>query len=153
MKWFLKMMCPVVALILLQSCEKEVANNEEIIDHFTYGAKFNWREDAIKTGNGDWKKITNGHVFSWLAQGSSLQRSNFAVYSNRANINADFLYTIQKDSVFALILVSDTVYFLNADHNRRTDLEGNLTFSPDSSLILKNTAISPAISVKYKLEK
>ena len=153
MKCFFKFLCPIVALVLLQSCEKEGTKNEVIIDYFTYSAKFNWLEDSIKTDNADWTKVAKGNVFSWLAQDNNLQSSSSAVYPDRTNIKADFLYTIQKDSVFALRLSSDTVYFLDANRNRRTDIEGQITFSPDTSLILRNTAISPVISVKYRLEK
>jgi hypothetical protein len=137
-------------LFILQSCEKEGTKKEVMIDYFTYGAKFNWREDSIKTDNGDWTKVAKGNEFSWLAQNNNLQSSNFAVYPDRTNIKADFLYTIQKDSVFALRLSSDSVYFLDENSNLRTDLKGQIT---DTSLILRNTAISPAISVKYRLKK
>lgn len=153
MKCFFKFLCPIVALVLLQSCEKEGTKDEVIVDYFTYGAKFNWREDYIKTGNGDWSKVEKGNVFSWLAQDISLQSSGFAIYPDKTNIKADFHYTIQKDSVFVLKLSSDSVYFLDANSNLRTDIEGQITFSPDTSLILRNTEISPAISIKYKLEK
>lgn len=142
-----------MTLVLLQSCEKDSTGDETIIDHLTYGAKFNWLEDSIKVDNGNWKKVANSNVFSWLAQDGNLQSSNFAVYHNRANIKANFFYTIQKDSVFALKLSSGTVYFLDENHNRRADLEGQITFLPDTLLILNNTAVSPAISVKYRLER
>lgn len=153
MKCIFKFLCPIVALVLLQSCEKMSSADEVIIDPFTYGAKFNWREDSIKMGSGDWAKIAKGNVFSWLAQDGNLQSSNFAIYPERTNIKTDFSYTIQKDSVFALTLSSDTVYLLDENRKRRIDLVGQISFSPDTSLILRNTAISPAISVKYRLEK
>ena len=137
-------------LFILQSCEKAGTKKEVIIDYFTYGAKFDWREDSIKTDNGGWTKVAKGNVFSWLAQNNNLKSSNFAVYLDRTNIKADFFYMIQKDSVLALRLSSDSVYFLDENRNLRTDLKGQIT---DTSLILRYTAISPAISVKYRLEK
>ncbi|KAA2240676.1 hypothetical protein F0L74_31525 [Chitinophaga agrisoli] len=141
-----------MALLLFQSCDKKDQDDDLQIDPFTYGAKFNWREDSIKTSE-SWTKIANGNAFSWLAQGNTLQSSNFATYSSRTNIKTDFVYTIQKDSVFALKLTADSIYFLDANGNQRTDVKGKLTLSPDTSLILLNTAVSPEIRIKYRLEK
>jgi len=67
MKYFFKFLCPIVALMLLQSCEKKDKDDDLQIDHFPYGAKFNWQEDSIKTGNGDWAKVAKGICFhGWL---------------------------------------------------------------------------------------
>lgn len=153
MKCIIKFLCPIVALVLLQSCEKKVMEDEVIIDYYTYGAKFNWREDSIKTGSGDWAKIEKGNLFSWLAGNNTLQSSEFALYPDRTNIKADFFYSIKKDSVFALTLSTDAVYFRDENGKHRTDIVGQMSFLPDTSLTLRNTAISPAISVKYRLEK
>lgn len=152
MKFLLNIFCSIVALTYLQSCKKESGDNEVAIDYFTYGAKFNWREDSIKVGTGDWTKVANGHVFSWLAPDRTLQNSNFASYADRTNIKADFPYVIAKDSVFAIKLSADNVYFLDHSNKQRTDVVGQVNLAPDSSLILINTAVSPIISIKYRLE-
>jgi hypothetical protein len=143
-----------VASLLLQSCGKDNQNKEVQVDHFTYGAKFNWREDSVKTkAEGGWTKIENGNIFSWLAKDNTLQSTHFAAYGVRTNIKADFVLTIQKDSVFALKQTADSIYFMDSNGNQRTDVKGKITYSPDTSLILLNTAVSPVITIKYKLEK
>ncbi|WPV01458.1 hypothetical protein SNE26_06700 [Mucilaginibacter sp. cycad4] len=153
MKTFLKFLCPIMALVLFQSCKKESTESKVVIDPYTYAAKFNWMEDSIKVDNSAWTKVAKGNLFSWLSQDGKVQKSNFAIYNKRANIKTDFVYAIQKDSVFALKLLSDTVYFLDKNGNSRADLKGQVTLGKDTSLILRNTGASPAISVKYKLEK
>jgi hypothetical protein len=154
MKYFFKFLCPIVALLLLQSCDKKDQGGELQIDYFTYGAKFNWREDSIKTDKSEsWTKIENGNVFSWLAKDNLLQNSNFGMYGAQTNIQASFVYTIQKDSVFALKQTADSIYFLDGNGNQRTDVKGRISFSPDTSLILLNKAVSPEITIKYRLEK
>ncbi|MEZ2444584.1 hypothetical protein AB6805_22820 [Chitinophaga sp. RCC_12] len=154
MKSFFIFLCPIVALLLLQSCGKDDNNDDLQIDPFTYGAKFDWREDSIKTQQeGSWTKIGNGNIFSWLARENTLQSTSFAAYGLRTNIKANFVYTIQKDSVFALKLTADSIYFLDGDGRQRTDLKGKVTYSPDTSLVVINTAVSPAITIKYRLEK
>ena len=81
-----------------------------------------------------------------------LHHTRFAVYDNRSNINTDFSYTIRQDSVFTIELSSDTLYFLDADKDYRTDIQGRVIFSPDTALILRNSAVSPGISIKYRLK-
>ena len=136
-----------------QSCEKSAQEPEVIIDYYTYAAKYNWSEDSIKTGDGQWVKVEKSNTFSWLSPVNSLQKSNAAVYSNISNIKTNFNYLIPKDSVFTIKLSSDTVYFIGANNNNRTDLIGNLTFSTDTSLVLRNLGVSPAVSIKYKQRK
>lgn len=154
MKSFFIFLCPIVTLLLLQSCDKNDKDDDLQVDPFTYGAKFDWREDSIKTQQeGAWTKISNGNVFSWLAKDNTLQSTSFAAYGLRTNIKTDFVYTIRKDSVFAIKLTADSIYFMDGNGKPRTDLKGKITYSPDTSLVLLNTAVSPAITIKYKLEK
>lgn len=94
-------------------------------------------------GNGDWAKVAKGNLFSWLAKDCNLQ-GNVAIYQTEL-IKADFSYTIQKNSVFKMTLPSNTVYFLDESLKRRTDIEGQISFSQKTSLILHNTAISTDI--------
>lgn len=154
MKYCFNFLCSVAVLILIQSCGKKDKATDPQIDHFTFGAKFNWKEDVIKTDKeGSWVKISNGNIFSWLAKDSTLRGSNFALYSVRTNLKADFVYTIQPDSVFAIKQLADSVFFLDKNGLQRTDIKGRVTFSPDTSLILVNAGVSPEIMIKYRLEK
>jgi Txe/YoeB family toxin of Txe-Axe toxin-antitoxin module len=154
MKCFFTFLCPIVALLVLQSCGKEDKDNDLQIDPFTYGAKFDWREDSVKTQQeGSWTKIQDGNVFSWLAKNNTLQSTTFGAYGLRTNIKTNFVYTIEKDSVFALRLTADSIYFLDGNGHQRTDVKGKITYSPDTSLVVLNTAVSPGITIKYKLEK
>jgi len=154
MKCLFIFLCPIVTLLLLQSCSKNDSNNEIQTDPFTYAKQFNWREDSIKTGSDiTWTKVGNGNVFSWLASKSTLQSAAFATYVGRTNIKTNFEYAIVKDSVFVLQQKSDSIFFLDANDNRRADVKGIVSYSPDTSLVLINTAVSPALTIKYKLEK
>jgi len=158
MKCIIKFLCPIVALVILQSCEKKGLEDEVIIDYYNYATKFDWREDSVKTGSGDWAKIEKGTLFTLLSEdltlGKALQRpGGFAIYINRNNLRAEFIYSISKDSIFTFSLSKDSIYFPDQSGRYRTDLKGQLSFSPDTSLILRNTAISPEISIKYRLEK
>ena len=154
MKYTCRFLCSIFVLALFQSCLKSKKDNRGvIIDQFTYGTKYNWREDYAQSLNGEWIQIKKGNTFSWLSQKSDLQKSTFALYSNVVNIKTNFYYVIQKDSVFAIKLVSDTVYFIDANNKRRTDLVGHLTYSPDTLMILRNVGITPNIFIRYKLEK
>lgn len=155
MKTPFKFLSVLVIVVATQSCKKNNYSDKEVIkDHFNYATRFDFREDSIKVGNSGWEKIAKGGLFSWLAtKPGNLQQTNFATYQNRMNIKTDFKYVIQKDSIFALRLASDTIYFLISYKNRRTDLIGQIKLASDTSLILKNMGISPELSIKYKLEK
>jgi hypothetical protein len=143
----------ILLLVSIQSCTKSTTAPGVIIDPYTYAVRYDWREDSVQTGSGSWAKIENGRTFSWLSQNIDIQKSNFATYSNRANIKTNFMYVIQKDSVFAINLSSDTVCFFGAGNKQRADLTGRLTLSPDTLLTLHNTGVVPAVSLKYKLVK
>jgi hypothetical protein len=153
----LKFLSLIVALLLLQSCVKENAN-ELIVDPFTYGSRISWREDSIKMGNGAWEKIEKGNLFAWLADNplldSALQTPNvFSIYDNSSNLKTNFIYVIEKDAVFVTGLTSSAIYFQDEDGDQRTDISGQISLSPDTSLILRNIGIVPEVSIKYKLEK
>lgn len=143
----------IIGLILLQSCIKSETKPRVIVDPYTYAAKFNWYEDSIKTGNSAWVKVNNGNSLSWLSQANDFRKSNFATYSNPVNIKTNFSYVIKNDSVFAIKLSSDSVFFMGSDNSLRSDLVGELAFSTDTSLLLKNTGVTPTISIRYKLKK
>lgn len=159
MNQFLKFLLPIGVLLLLQSCDKYDREEEIIIeDHFNYASRFNFREDSIRKGGGKWENIQNGNLFTWLSDdltlGKTLQRpGGFATYLRRTNLKANFIYSIAKDSVFTFRLSKDSIYFLDEGGRNRTDLNGQLIFATDTSLILHNTAESPAVSIKYKLER
>ncbi len=159
MKYFYRFFCLVMALVALISCEKYNAENEIIVDPFTYGKKFNFREVSLKTGNGDWTAIENGNVFAWLGGATTLSDQlqipkGFAIYNDRSNLQADFIYTIAKDSVFSFRIYDDSLYFFDeSKENLRPDLKGEIVFSPDTSIILYNTGKLPSISIKYRFER
>lgn len=138
--------------MLLQSCKKESKKDMLIIEPKN-AVEFDWREDSIEINNSDWTKVAEGNVFSWFSpNGSRLQNSHFGLYKDKENIKT-FFYSTQIDLVFALELSADTVYLFDENNKHRTDIVGQIRFSPDTSLILHNTAISPAISISYRLER
>lgn len=136
---------------ILQSCTKENSAGEGTIDPFTYGKRINFVEDSIRTGNDAWTKIASGNTFSWLSSGQPFDQNFFAVYPKADNIKASFDYVIKNDSVIGFQIASDSLYFTNADKVRRTDLKGKLFFRNDTTLVLNNTGVNPAISILYKL--
>ncbi|WP_343670565.1 hypothetical protein [Chitinophaga sp.] len=153
MKCFINLLFPVAALLLFQSCDKKDDGDTRVIDPLTYSSSFNWREDSIKAGNAEaFSKIENGNVFTWLANSTLVSKSEFAIYRVQSNIQADFAYTVTADSVIALKLTNDSIYFYDKENHLRTDLFGKVTYSPEASLVLFNTAVSPGITIKYKLE-
>lgn len=154
MKSIFKFICVLIAFSSLQSCDKNDIEGERIIDNFTYATKFDWRENSIKSGDGTWVKAENGNIFSWLLDSDTtlITPNGFATYNDRKNIRTDFIYTIEKDSVFSYRISSDTVYFLDANGNKRTDIYGQITTTPDTSLILHNMSVSPNISIRYRPE-
>jgi hypothetical protein len=153
MKFSFRILELAFALLLLQACEKVGTEGEVIVDPYTFASKHDWLEDSIKIDNRGWAKIENGNVFSWMSQSGNLINSNFAIYPNRTNIKADFFHSIEADSVFAINLEGDSVFFLDANKTLRNDLKGKMTISSDTTLILNNVSASPSISIKYRLEK
>lgn len=158
MKCFLKFLCPIVALFLLQSCIKDRDQSELIIDPFTYGSRFDWVEDSIKIDKEDWTKIEKGSVFTWLVDDSILINAiktskGFATYYDRSNLKTDFIYSNIEDEVFSFTLSSDSIYFLDRNGEFREDVYGQINVLSDTSLILHNTGSEPYISIKYKLEE
>jgi hypothetical protein len=153
MKYTFRFLSSIISVMLFQSCLKTGAEPDVIIDPYVYAARYNWYEDSMQMGDGEWAKVEKPHIFSWLSQDNDFRKSNFAIYPNTDNIKTNFNYVIQKDSVLSIRLSSDTVYFIGADDRRRTDLIGLLTFSTDTLLTLHNTGVTPAISIKYKMKK
>lgn len=158
MNKFLKILLAMGGIVLLQSCDKYDNEKEIIKDHYNYSSRFNFREDSIRKGNGNWENIEKGNIFTWLSEdltiGRTLQRpGGFATYLKRNNLQADFIFSIAKDSVFTFRLSKDSIYFLDEAGRYRTDLKGQLIYAPDTSLILHNTTVSPPVSIKYKLER
>lgn len=159
MRYFLTIFLLTLISVVFLSCERQDSEDEKIIDYFTYGKRFDFREISMKTGTGDWENIDNGNVFSWLGGEASLSNQlkipqGDATYDDRANLRADFIYNLPKDSVFSYSIRSDSLYFFDESmENFRTDLKGELIFSPDTIIILHNTGVSPTISIKYSFEK
>lgn len=141
----------LILLALMQSCTKEDSTGEVIEDHFTYGKKIDFIEDSIRTGNGAWAKIANGNTFSWLSNGQNFTQNSFAIYPKTTNIKTSFDYIIQKDSVIGFQIASDSLYFMDANKVRRTDVKGKIVAKTDTTLILNNTGVTPSISILYKL--
>jgi hypothetical protein len=141
-----------IILAVMQSCTKKDSTGEVIEDHFTYGKKINFVEDSIRTGNGSWTKIASGNTFSWLSNGQSFNQNSFAVYPKTTNIKTSFDYIIEKDSVIAFQIASDSLYFTDANKARRTDVKGKIVIKTDTTLILNNTGVTPAVSIIYKLK-
>lgn len=154
MKYAIIILCLIFVLGLLSSCYKKKAENKIIVDHFTYQKKLKWREDSTRVNKGDWQKIEKGNVFSWLLQSDDLQRpSVFATYDHLDNIKTGFIYTISTDSVFLFRQSSGIIYFPDKDGKNRTDIEGQLSFTPDTTLVLNNNSVTPGFSIKYKIER
>jgi hypothetical protein len=143
----------VVFIVLVQSCTKKDSTGEIIVDHFTYSKKYNFVEDSIRTGNGTWVKIAGGNTFSWLSNGQSFNQNTFGVYPEAGNIKTTFDYTIKADSVIGFQIAADSIFFLNSDKVRRTDVKGKIILKTDTTLILNNTGVAPSISIVYKLKK
>lgn len=157
MKLFSRIAASTIVLLAFQSCLKQADEPEIIIDPYVYGHSFTWREDSIKTGNGSWTKIENGNTFIWLGNDEKislmLQRDGgFATYKKTANLRADFSYVIANDSVFSFKLTSDSIYFQGVNKENRRDLNGYLSTQDVPQMTLYNTGVSPAVSIKYKLE-
>lgn len=159
MKHALLLLLSLLISVSFFSCEKQDKEDLRVIDYFTYGKRFDFREVSIKTGSGDWAAMDKGHVFSLLGEASSLEDQlsiprGSATYNDRTNLKTDFVYSILKDSVFPYAIQSDSIYFFDESmENFRSDLKGELLFSPDTAIILHNTGTSPTISIKYILER
>lgn len=153
MKTIFNLLFPVIVLFLFQSCDKKEDENTITICPVTFPTLFKWREDSINADKpGAFNKIEKGHVFTWISTYGTLDKSDFAMYQDLSNIRTDLEFAIVPDSVFILKLIADSVYFYDKEKHVRTDLKGHITYTPDTSLVLYNTAVSPAITIKYKRE-
>lgn len=154
MKTIIYLFFTIVALFLFQSCDKKEDENTIIICPANFASIYKWREDSINAGKtGTFNKVGNGKVLTWLSSYNTLDKSEYGTYHDLTNIRTGFEYIILPDSVFSLKVIADSVYFYDKERNIRTDLIGHVTFAPDTSLVLLNTAVSPAITIKYKFEK
>lgn len=144
-------------LVIYQSCDKNDVSEEKIIDPFTYGINFNFREVSVKIGNEEWTAIENGNTFSLLGNKPTLGGhlkipKGFATYDNDSNLRTDFVYTIEKDLVFSYNLSNDTIYFLDERKENREDVFGIISLEQDTTLVIHNKSLSPNLSLKYKFE-
>lgn len=154
MKYAIIILGLIFVLGLLTSCYKKKTENKIIVDHFTYQKKLNWREDSIRINKGDWQKIEKGNVFSWLLQSDDLQSpSVFATYDHTDNVKTGFIFAISADSVFLFRQSSGVIYFPDKEGSNRTDVVGQLSFTPDTTLVLNNNGVTPDLSIKYKIER
>lgn len=161
MKYFLTFFLSALISIAFSSCEIDPYNpNEEvIIDFFTYGKRFNFRETSIKIGDGEWTTVEEGNLFTLLGDKTTLDEElqnplGLATYDDRTNLKTDFVYVMNEDLVFSYKLLDETLFFFDEDMEKRTDIVGEMMLSQDTTfIILHNTGISPKVSIKYILEK
>ncbi len=144
MKFFLT--C-ILSLLFLSGCMKDNNSPEISIDPPTYGYRISWTEIESKTGEADWKNISDGQRLNFFSNSVDeklgLPNNGVVLYNPVISINiinnASFLRT---DSTFVFssspnTIAADTVILV-------------YKLLDSSTLVISNPNVTPAIEIKYR---
>jgi len=137
----------VLFLLFLPACQEDDNNiSEPTIDWETWGKVMIWTEIESKTGDSDWKKISNGENLTFFYNPSDdepvLPGKGAYIYEPSININIKTKAHFERtDSSLLFLSYSIT----KAD---TTILAYRLYDS--STLVISDTTVKPAIEIKYR---
>jgi len=138
----------IFLVLLLSSCLKDKDHHAKpIIDWPTYGYVANWNETAIKKGTADWETISDGNSLSlylnYLDDSKKILAGQYKYDPTNLGLAIDTTGGVSlKDNSMIFVTIANDKFDTTAIASYK--LVG------DTLLILKDTAITPSIEIKYE---
>ncbi len=135
------------SFLLLSSCISIENDSDEItIDWETYSYVLNWTETGSKTGESDWVNISDGHQLSFYSNSvdeeSGLSNNGKIIYEPSVNTG------IKNEDYFERIDSTFVIYSSPLPEEADTIIIA-YSLTDNSTLLLTDTSVSPAIEIKY----
>jgi hypothetical protein len=138
----------ILSFLLLSGCLKDNNNTPEItIDPPTFGHVMSWIEIGNKTGESDWKNISDGQKLTFFSNfiDEKLRLPNNGIVLYKPNIGIN----IRNNTSFSR--TDSTLVFYYSQFTAEADTVSlPYELCDSSTLVISDTTVTPTIKIKYK---
>jgi hypothetical protein len=141
----------ILSLLFLSGCMKDNNNNPETtIEIPTFMYVISWTEIGSKTGDADWKNISDGQRLSFFSDSVDeklgIPNNGLVLYKPGLNIHIKDNLSFQR--------IDNTLVFYYSPFTAKADTVSlAYRFIDSSTLVISDTTVIPTIEIKYRRDK